>query len=660
MNIFKIGPISGIFNQFLSSKETINGKHSYVENNYLDINSWFWSEQLKSDKIQECLNILSNRIDEFPIKVQWALRNPHKFMDCFHKSKESIKTLSPDPQNFYYKIEILQLACTLIYYAETAPFYLDVSIGFRRGNDSSRELRENCLLPHSNPYLNFIQQKIIPEVKKHSPTFIWMFGQPNIATFAIASLLKQIFPKLQVGVTYHSSEYYSLNKITPLLEHNHDFFKIFDVVVLYDDSQTMMLLEDALHTGSDFSTIPNLIYSPDAGHSIIKTSNIIQNSSLDYSFDSNNINHPLNIKLFPQNSCWWNKCNFCGINKKYYTSHKEWNIDYAISLIGTLIKKGFKYFWIIDEAIPVDTLSMIAQKILDNKWDISWHVRCRIEEKLTDAELCMKLKEAGLKSILLGFECASSRILQMMNKTAFPDTYLDVSERIVKQFNNRNISVHFPAIIGFPTETSIERAQTLTFLNYLRQTYSRFSYNINILELDISSQMYSKFEEYNISSIHYPCPPFSFIGNSVSWEMRNTNELKKIQQEEMHNLFKWFPRQSFIEIDMFYRLMEHTRIPFWHDYLYEKESENYINVDTDYVKCTDNLCLFYSNESDVIIFNEDRMDYVQGGVFLNTIFELNDWCSCKKLIHEFPLEFHEPATNLIQELVNHKILKVRR
>lgn len=652
-----VGSISGIFNQLLDFNQTILGRASYLDDGYLDLNSWFWSEQFKLEHVQQCLENLNEIAYEIPIKLQWAMQNPSEFLFEFEYAKKTISTELTDPQQLYRCLELLQIACEIFYHVETAPFRLDVSHGFIRSSDSARELKEGCTKMYSNPYLVFIQNKIAPILKENCPDILWLTGRPNILTFAIAVFTRRLLPNAYIGITYHSSEYYSLNKITPLLSKNHDLFSVFDVIILYDEINTMKAVEHALEERNELSCVPNILYTPDFGKSIVFT-NI--NISETYSYRNILNERPLAVKLFPQNQCYWNRCSFCGINNKYFSSSSNWNCSFAFNLLHFLQKKGIKRIWLLDEAIPPFILEKISQKILKENWEFEWHVRTRIEATLVDKKLCKQLKKSGLKSILLGFESASERILKLMNKTDNCETYIELAEKIVSEFNKNDISVHFPSIIGFPTETNAERERTLSFLQYLRTNYSKFSYNINVLELDISSKLYKNFAKYGISSLYYPCDPAYFIGNCIDWGVCDKKRLREVQERGMRAQFKWYPNDSLLEISSFYQLLEHTRIVFWSGELYEKSVSYIMDLITCEMKLNKSTILFMSKQDEYVLFNIDNLDYVKGGDLLKKVYSLKNWTSCECFISDFPLEVHKYILNSIQKLINYNILEIRR
>ncbi len=649
-----IGSISGIYNQFYSENQTITGKSSYLENDYLDINSWFWSDCFDEEKILYNIKKVKNKNIEMPPHITWALYDTEHYIQKLNIAKKNIKFPIIDPQELYLYLEILQIACELIYYSQTYPFKLDVSSGFLRSCDSSKELYENCTLIHSNPYLEFIQKNIIPLICYKKPEILWLCGRPNIVSFTIAILVRESNPNIVIGIIEHSSEYYSINKIRDLLKQNHYFFKAFNLVVLDDGLYTASKVEKVFEENRELSTVNNIIYSLDKGKHIVATNTTpSEYDDLNHLYKSKK---PINIKLFPSHHCYWNKCSFCGINNKYLFFNKEWDYTMAFKRLLSLNKQGIEQFWSIDEAIPANVLEKIADKIILEHWNFKWHIRTRIDSMLINEELCNKLRQAGLKSILLGFESASENVLYFMHKSLEIENYLEIAEKIVREFTTREIAVHFPAIIGFPTETIEDRERTFSFLLYLKDKYPLFSYNINIFELDISSKVYKNFALYNISTLCFPCQPNFFIGNSVDWGVHNRKELEEIQENFMKKFFVWFPDDSLLNIVKYYNLLEHTRIPFWNDKLFAKILKKSLSPQMDYLKINNNVSFWIDEENNFTLFNTDNLQYVKGGSFLATIFQLHSWTNCNDILKLLPNAFSNNLLVLLEKLVDYKIL----
>ncbi len=301
---------------------------------------------------------------------------------------------------------------------------------------------------------------------------------------------------------------------------------------------------------------------------------------------------------------------------------------------------GIDKFWALDEAIPINTLFEISKYIYENNLKFHWHVRTRIEKEILNDNLPQKLYDSGVRHILFGFESASSRILNLMNKTDYIDDYLELSENIVKTFNDINIHVHFPVLIGFPTESQSERDRTLKFVNYLQKKYSNFSYNINILNLDVASTLYKQWNNYNISSLKYPCAPYYFIGNGVSWQCDNNSisikELELQAIKSMKSQFNWYPNDSLVDIISFYSMWEYSRSQLSCSF---NEKDLAINIKDfsleNSLYFTPETTMFKDSDDLYCLYNFKNHQCIRGGKFICDIYQyIRNNSSIKEYLNE--------------------------
>ncbi len=90
-----------------------------------------------------------------------------------------------------------------------------------------------------------------------------------------------------------------------------------------------------------------------------------------------------------------------------------------------------------------------------------------------------------------------------------------------------------------------------------------FSYNVNILELDISSKLYKNWDKYNMTQISLSCPLNDFIGNIIGWYEPIVHSaipnLEQNRRNVMLSQYAWYPENALTEPHIFYRLYESGR-----------------------------------------------------------------------------------------------------
>lgn len=567
MRILRINSLCGIKNQLYCPEQRIGGKQSTsISDGFFDINSLFWSKIFDLRYVQNLVQraALELEQDEDP-KIQAVLSAPDRFIVSYRDALTVIDGTWTEisASELFQAVETLEIICYLHSRLDSAPFVLTLPQGYIHSKYSALDMERICLLPFCNPYLDFICKDIIPSILAYHPDVLILTGVLNLPAFAIAKQLRKMLPNVFLVAADNESDYFSMEKIGHLLVRNSALFSVYHCVMLRYDSQAESKLAQLKEPPSisDLNDIPNLVYSLDGGNTIAKTMSApaLPPESLKGRPGSNYV---CSTKAFPQNRCYWNRCSFCGINSKYGESCTEvWNVNETFERIKRLHSCGITKFWFLDEAIPAMTLKCLAEQLVASDQEIIWHVRTRIEPAFT--ALAKILALAGLKHIIFGLESASKRVLALMEKTTDGFDYIEVAEQIVKAYTAVGIHVHFSAIFGFPTETEEERHETVLFLTYLQKHYKLFSYNVNSFYLDIGSKIYQRWENYDITSLSFPCSPKYYLENYLDWNnAMSPNRAAAIQADKdflMMQQYNWYPEGALIRPDIFYAFWEFGR-----------------------------------------------------------------------------------------------------
>lgn len=644
-------------NQLYSNEQNVKCKEtSSIENGYFDINSLFWSNILAPDQVQSLIVQAQNELsNDTSAKVKVITDSPKLFYSAYMNALEGISSAS-NRKILYQYMETLEMVCNLHTKLISAPFTLTLSQGYVVNNVSAVDMERNCLLPYYNPYLNFIKSIVVPRIIEYQPQILVLTGAPSLASFAIAKLAKKYQADLFVICADYESDYYSLRKIEHLLLKNNAFFKVYNCVILDDYNRILAQLSDLLNCidSTYLQNVPNIIFSLDKGKSIIRTERIEIASTYNLWVPNTvNKNYVHNMRAFPQNHCYWNQCSFCGINSKYNQhDNSNWDLDALIQEIKSVVNRGIKFIWFLDESIPVSVLRAFSIRILHEKLHFIWHVRTRVESQFVDSSLVDILYQAGLRHIIFGFESASERILSLMKKTPYVSDYLRVAECIVREFTPK-IRVHFSSIIGFPSETCLERKETAMFLGYLFNEYPGFSYNVNTFYLDVGSKMFQRWEEYDIAGLSFPCAPQYFLGNQITWYDMVSSELSLVIQEERETLMKcqfdWYPEDSLIEPSVFYAFYEYSRLELIQekDKLYEKKRTLYSSA----ISLSPMICLSKLDQETWQLYNLENHNYVVGGEILKALVDADKAnTSLVVFMDQYESKQREQAQALIEQL----------
>lgn len=628
MNYMRISSVKGLFHEFY--KPVLKGlftKKLEINENELDATDFFWSMIFDVENIKQVINkIVPSSIKSFAI-----VANVELFIKQVEKAKKNICNPEITSQEFFCYLETLSIICDLYSKYIFLPHRLNIQNGFETDCSSAFQVYRNCLRDNKNPYLHFIVNYIMPHIRATVPTIIFIDGMPTLYNMTVCRLVKNEFPQIHISLSRHSSEYYSLNKLETHLVENKYLFKMVDSIILEFFEETERKLINTLKNGGAFSEISNLVYKNNEKiyMTLYKKTNpkdYIPEIQAQYS-----TRRIINVHLQPYSMCYWNKCTFCGINKKYHFKNNETNkhiIEISLKDLKKRIDKDTKYIWFIDEAIHPIKLKYIANFFIKNKFNFFWQARCRIEKMLLDKELITLLQKAGLKELRLGLESASINVLKLMNK--FDDDFsLELVDKICKEYTSVGISIHFPIIIGFPGESLFDRKKTYRYLQCLCQKYHLVSFNINIFNLDISSYVFKNPDKYGIEKIYYPYPMNDFLGNVLQWERGdNTQKSQLVKERDQYMkeiLYPWMPINSFIKPYLFYRLSETIRNTLIWKCQKNKTIFNFKKSLTSHEKIIISDTLVYSFDSNrnvYIIYNWSTHHYMIGNEHLIFIFRL--------------------------------------
>ncbi len=621
LKILRITGINGLYNELYSPNPLTEKEEEIISKGVIDLGRQFWNRILSRRELNKILDYVRlNSDNEVSIKILSALANTEKFIENVAIAKTKICDQGIDIRQFYSYLETLSIVCEIYSKYLYNGIVLTINDGLCTDETSSKVMYENCTKVNTNPSFHFIQKEVVPEIKKYNPDIIFLDGKPNLSLFCVAKLIKQNGLHSHICCSYNSSEYYSLSKIRAYLKNNMFLFKAYDSVILDDFNKVEEELVNELSNKKDLSTVRNLIYY-DGDHIIeTKISNnhsskpivLKRNSNSDNSF----VMSPkllADIHLVPNQKCYWNKCAFCGINKKYLFDDicNDSFFYYNLSTIINEIKESrIQYVWFIDEAIPPKRLKEIANAFIENNIHIIWQARCRIEEELILTDLPELLYQSGLRELRLGLESASVNVLRLMNK--FPEDFkLSTVTQIVSKYDSVGVSIHFPMIVGFPGESKEDRRITYSYLSTLRKRYPSLTFNINILSLDVSSPLFKKWYNYELDRIELPCPTDELLGNIAIYNKMYDDLDKERDTFMKEQLYPWFPIDSIISPHIFYRLSETIRNTLiWKEERIFNQYHNNEFIQTKY-KFINNISFHRSKDVDsfAIIYNWNTHRY---------------------------------------------------
>ncbi|MFH0978218.1 MAG: B12-binding domain-containing radical SAM protein [Candidatus Woesearchaeota archaeon] len=158
------------------------------------------------------------------------------------------------------------------------------------------------------------------------------------------------------------------------------------------------------------------------------------------------------IPIKTSTTCYYQKCAFCSHFSK--VPYRE----YPLELIRqTIVASKQQYFYLIDDMIPRKRLLAIAKTM--KPLNVKWACQLRPSAEF-DYQTLITLRESGLTVIMWGVESGNNRVLKLINK----GTDVDAISKVLADSHKAGIKNVAYVIVGFPTETEIEFAETASFL----------------------------------------------------------------------------------------------------------------------------------------------------------------------------------------------------
>ena len=552
---------------------------------FLDLNGVFWMRLLGQEHVTRLVEELTSALDPYAKisnSFRAAVQEPDRFLARVREAELGIFEQEQSAQSLYGHLETLAIVCDIHSYLHGGGFTLTIQEGYNLDGFSSVQMIQDCLVERRNPYLPFLEEYAWPALLEFQPDLVWLNGRLTLANMAVARFVRRRFPQAKIVWAGEGSEYYATNKITDYLQHNTPLFEVIDAIVLFDYENTRDRLTACMEHGDSWAEVNNLMYAQRTAGGALQI-----NQTLYARYGPGNAPEVIlrtqdgpgpwrvsprelaNVHLFPDKTCFWRRCTFCGINGKYpkplCTTPADglWPTAEALTCLEDLERQVIRYFWSIDEAIPVETLTALAQGLSGRGSALIWQARSRISAKFLEPGVAQTLAQGGLRELRLGLESASLRVLSQMNKFE-ADFSLRLVEDIVAAFWKVGVKVHFPMIVGFPTETADDRQKTYSFLAYLRGHYDNFSFNINVFAMDVSSSLFANWYTSGVSGVSFPCAPQYFLGNLLDWECAEEpfdEENLRIERDRFMRemLYPWMPSETLISPHILYRLLETTR-----------------------------------------------------------------------------------------------------
>lgn len=169
-------------------------------------------------------------------------------------------------------------------------------------------------------------------------------------------------------------------------------------------------------------------------------------------------------------------CSYCSTGNIEGRRLRKRSIPQITANLAQWEKVGVRHFFFADNTfnLPPNYAKALCRAIIDAKLDIRW--RCIIYPKQVDKELSDLMAKAGCAEVSLGFESASPKVLNALNKKFGP---LDIEQASARLAAAGITRMGF-LLLGGPGETRDTVEQSLAFVEKLELDMLKLTIGIRI------------------------------------------------------------------------------------------------------------------------------------------------------------------------------------
>jgi anaerobic magnesium-protoporphyrin IX monomethyl ester cyclase len=334
---------------------------------------------------------------------------------------------------------------------------------YRRGDiKTAEDLLAFSSDPQRNVFLPFFMERLLPELRSLSPALVGISISSIhqfLAAMTLARLVRCELPRTHVVV----GGKHLLRIQDKLLGHPFYFQEFFHSAVLHEGETPLLELLRALEAGPSLRKVPNLVFQEDGR---IVANPVIPPPPLGTLPPPDFRDVRWGDYLTPRRyapvrtaeGCYWGRCTFCARYGHQRTDHiPPGAVLDALQALQEL--HGVRDFSMNDDCMPPEYWEELSAEILRRKMEVSMLIWAKPVSGFNRRRLRLMAK-AGVRQIRWGVESAHPRVLGLMRK----GTTVATARRVLLDASESGIWNHACFIVGFPTETRHEAAQTLEFI----------------------------------------------------------------------------------------------------------------------------------------------------------------------------------------------------
>lgn len=443
-------------------------KNRSMEAEHMDASMGWFRYALRQDRLQQALdNLDSHRSKGFAQACKQAIAT--------HAGMERLRLMDTYRDRQVYTSSVSHLVQALALCSSPFPgFHLrvgDVEVEGRRPQDSA-DLFE--VARQATPFDSYFLEELLPALEAQKATHIALsltFLNQAFAAFRLAFLLKEHLPHIKRFLGGPLTACWSAvgaSFSTPA-------FQLFNQVFQRSDQEDMQSLAGIFPASLD---APSCVLAPD----------------LPLTEWQHYLTPLPTVPLAFGRGCYWRRCAFCPdyLHDSYSPCAKE-SIQHWLLKAAERFPSGMMLH-LTDSALSPSMADLVASTIREHHLPIQWHGFARMERRFADPTFMEHLREGGCVMLQWGLECASNRLLALMDKGLSAEH----AASILRASASKGIRNHIYLLFGLPTETEDDREMTLAFVQ--REAGSIFDLNASLLNVPRRSPMHENPQHFGITN----------------------------------------------------------------------------------------------------------------------------------------------------------------
>jgi anaerobic magnesium-protoporphyrin IX monomethyl ester cyclase len=437
----------------------------------IDLNVAFY-EWLLSD---ECADLLTRQLDvldwECDVKLAHSafLRNVADFRNDVKLLQAAADAREPRDPDYFFQCHYRAVKSLEIYLSAVSNVSGDFSISpydFRltTGNLETSNLEAAVSRP-PNLIGQFLKDVVTSKIPYHDFDLIGLscIGQEQLYfTLCLGAMLKKVTNSpIIVGGTI-------LSRIFERGVLKDEWFgRFFDVIVRNEgEKPAEALLANIASARRLTLDVPGIVYREDGRVIASRPCSPLTPSEIPIpDFDDMPLNRYLSaeptLPLLSARGCYWGKCEFCHHGMVYGEKYAGYGADRVLESVKYLAGRyGVRHFAFNDEAIPPKILRQIGETFPahnDSQWSFTGLIKF---ERFFTYQDFKNVYDVGFRSLYVGLESASERVLGLMKKNNTIETIIGN----LTAARSAGIWMHCFLFFGFPGETEEDAQRTFDFI----------------------------------------------------------------------------------------------------------------------------------------------------------------------------------------------------